>query len=468
MKPVLAKWPQPKRNVAFLPFAAGVFLFAFLVLAIATDQIFLTLVLAPPLAIAGAWALVGWPQVARKDGKPLVEPKVKPFLFFVLAPLFAILLYPLLGYPLTTLGFPLKFIAVASLVVSISLAVAGAYLLVGFPNLWGFARAQYALIPPERRPFLFFPLFVLFFLVLYLGVGVSSTEAVASASYRNVELLVVLPLCVILAALGAYFLVGFPKPTRNPKEYLPKVTGKHRPLYFGLTFLLAGIPFTYILGALLNAAAGLDSHSQALLPSELLLPLAVILGYTLSLGVAALVWGTPARWRRYDDYQPGLHPKARRPVQVSLSLAAGLLVVVIFGLSGLDIFWGLVAGTLVALLALVAITGVLATALRRRKEGGQVLPELPDGRKPLVLFPTWLAIAFLLFASLTYAFPQTVAWNALGAGFLGLVIALAVVELPLVRDLLEERRQERERRKAWKARRKERLAQEADEAKTQG
>src|SRR5438552_14321473 len=68
-KPVLASWPQKRRNLLFGPIALGVFLVVFLAIGFPTSDPFVAGLVALPAAIAGAWALLGWPVVARKDGK---------------------------------------------------------------------------------------------------------------------------------------------------------------------------------------------------------------------------------------------------------------------------------------------------------------------------------------------------------------------------------------------------------------
>lgn len=466
MKPVLAHLPPRRRTLLFVPAILGAFLVLGLILALTTHDPYFTLVLGLPGSVAAAWALLGWPEMPhRKGGKPILSAKAKPWLFFVLAPLFVALLYFVLGVPLTKVGLPVKWVAVLSLVLALGLGCALAYWLVGFPRGVVRARETYERIPPERRPWLFYPLSVAFFLLLYLSLGVLTTGALDKVDVDrtlllNLQPLILLPLCLLLSCLLAYLLVGFPRPTRTPKDLMQKVTGKSRPRLFFATFLLAGIPFTVVLGTLLNAVARTSSNSRAFLPSEVILPLAVVLGYALSLGVAALWWGTPRSWRRYDDYEPGVHPKARPFVNLGAGLAMLLLVTVAFGLAGLEIFYGLLVGGILGTLLTLQLWGVLPRILARRRES-TLLPSLPDRVKPLVLFPTWLLLTALLFATLTFAFPEHVAWNFVGSLLLGLAVALFLVEQSLLATLLEERRKERERRRAWKERRKQTL-READ------
>lgn len=455
MKPVLSAWPPKKRTLFFAPIAAGIFLLSFLVVAFATQNFFLALLLPPALGIGGAYALVGLPEITRKDGKALIEPKLRPYLFFVIVPLLALVLYPILGIALTQVGLPLKWLAVVSIVLSLGIAIAAAYFLVGVPNVYATARKQYEQIPRERRPFLFFPLFVVFFLALYIVLGVATTQLLGviapgdPTALLNIQVLVLAPICALLAGVLAWLLVGIPKLARNPTVYLDKVTGKHRPRVFLATFLLLGIPLTIVLGAILTATTPL--------PSTLVLGLSVILGYMLSLGIAALAWGTPTRWRRYDDYVPGVDPRVRVPLLVGASIATGLAVVVAFGLAGLDLFWGMLAGVLLATLVAVLLTGTHKRIAARRGQD-TLVPNLPDGMKPLILFPAWLLTSLLIFAILTYLLPGLVAVNALVGLAVGLVLAFVLLEQPLLKELREERQRERQKRKEWEARRKERLA----------
>lgn len=462
MKPVLAAWPPKKRTVSFAPFAAGIFLLAFLVVAFATQNVFLALLIPPFIGVGGAYALVGWPDVQTKDGKPLIEPKVKPYLFFVLAPLFAIVFYPIFGIALTQVGLPLKWLAIVSIVLALAAGIALAYFLVGMPNVYAAAKKQYTDIPPERRPYLFFPLFVVFFLVFFLTLGVASTKLVGTlaagddpSSLLNLQVLVLLPLCLLVSGLLAWLLVGIPKAVTAPAHHLPKVTGRHRPRVFFATFVVLGLALTYVIGAVLTFYVPL--------PGPVVLPLALVLGLMLSGGIALLVWGTPSRWRAYEDYRPGLPPEARIPLRVVGATALGIAVIVVFGLVGIDLFWGILVGALVAGIASLFATGVHRTILARRKEASFV-PDIPDGLKSLILFATWIVIAFVLFAILTFLLPGLVAVNALVAVVVGLVIAFLVLEQPLLKELRAERRLERQKRKEWEARRKARL----EEAKKEG
>lgn len=455
VKPVLSAWPAKKRNAAFPALALGIFVLGFVIVAFTTQNILLAFLIPTLLAVGGAYALVGWPTIAMKDGKPLIEPKVKPYLFFVLAPIFALLLYPILGLLLMTLGVPpIKWLAVITIVLAAAIGITLAYLLVGIPNVYAAAKKQYTDIPPERRPFLFFPIFVVAFLILFLTLGVVSTALVGRAApgstgmLLNVQVLVLLPLCLILAALIGWLLVGVPKVLTAPAHHLPKVTGKHRPRVFFATVVLAGIPLTLIVGALLTVYSPL--------PATLVLPLAVLLGFMTSLGIALVAWGTPARWRRYDDYQPALPRSAHLPLKIGAALFVGIVILVGFGLADIDLFWGILVGAIAAAIVGIVLTGLHRRVLARRGET-TLVPDLPDAMKPLILFPAWAIIAFVIFAILTYLLPGLVAVNALVAIVIGLALTFLLLEQPLLKEVREERRREREKRKEWEARRRARI-----------
>ncbi|HVM46212.1 MAG TPA: hypothetical protein VM582_09780, partial [Candidatus Thermoplasmatota archaeon] len=393
MKPVLSAWPPKKRTVAFAPIALGLWLVSFIVVALATQNIFIALLVPPFLAVGGAYALVGWPEIRTKDGKPLIEPRVKPYLFFVLAPLFALILYPILGMILMMAGLPpTKWLVIITIVLAIGVAATLAYLLVGVPNVYASALRQYRSIPPERRPFLFFPLSVVLFLAIFLALGVVTTRLVGRAGpastglLLNIQVLVLLPVSAALAALLAWLMVGVPKVLTAPAQHIPKVTGKHRPRAFLATFALAGIPLTIILGAILTYYSPL--------PATIVLALALLLGYVTSLGIALLAWGTPARWRTYEDYQPAIPPRAHTPLKLGGAFFVGLAIVVGFGLADIDLFWGVLVGAIVGTLVGIVLTGTHRRVLARRGEP-TLVPDLPDGMKPLILFPTWFLIAFV-------------------------------------------------------------------------
>ncbi|GEM_PF-4539835 len=470
MKPVLAKLSAERRTLLFVPVAAGGFLLAFILLAILTPDIYYPVVFSLPLGIAAAWYVLGWPILTHKDGKPILDPKIKPYLFFPLAIFLALLLYPVVGYPITQARVPLDLASYLSIALAATGACVLAYLAVGFPTVNVRLVELYRNLPQEQRRHLFWPLFVVLFLLLYVLLGVLTTGFMDRYPDRvpellNLQPLVLLPLCILLAGLAGYLMVGIPTPKRNPAEYVQKVGGKARPRLFVATTVVLGVPFTAVVGALLTGFTRVNARSKDVIPADALLPIALVLGFAASFGIAAALWGGPRRWRRYPDYQPGLPPRARLPVYLAVSLAAALVVVAAFGAAGLDIFYGLLAGLFVGVLVGLALTGTLKRILGRRDQG--LVPPISDRSKPLILFPVWFGVALLLFAVLTYTLPDLVAVNLLGGLAVGLVVALLLLENRLFRALIQERREARARRKEWRQLRKQRLAEEMGEDATQ-
>lgn len=467
MKPLLASKPAKWRTLLFAPTLLGLVLVLFLVLGFITDAFLPSLVVALAAGAAGAVVLLGWPEVRKKDGSPLVAPRWKPFLFFPSALLIGIVLYPIVGALLTQAKLPAQLIAYVALAICVLAACVTSYVLFGFPHVIHAARNAYAMVPPDRRSSLFFPLFVLLFFIIFISLGVGTTQAMSKVDDQdlllNIQVLVLLPLSLALAGLGAYLLVGIPKPQKSPKEYLPAVTGRHRPWAFALTFIVLGIPLTVALGALLTWLAG---RTQSF-PEGLVLPLSILLGFMLSLGIAALVWGTPARWRQFEDYRPGIPERARLPLYLGTGVLVALVVTVVFGLTGADIFWGLLTGTILGVIVALQLAGIMALIAQRRNQP-TLVPDMPDGLKPIIFFPAWLLLAGILFATTTYVLPDIVHWNFLLSLVLSLALLLFLVEQPLLVDILADRRRQKEKRKAWEARRQERLAQELSDAESKG
>lgn len=460
-KPVLSTWPQKRRNLLFGPIGIGIFLVVFLSVGFPTSDPFIAGLVAIPAAIAGAWALLGWPVLRLKDGRPLVEPKYKPYLFFALAPAFAIVGYVLFGILITKLPIPTALIVPISITLAIVLGCALAYFLVGFPHAILAVRKRYKELPPERRPFLFFPLFAIIFLVLYIGLGAGTTQALGRFADKtvfllNIQVLLLLPFTLLVSALAAYLLVGFPKPERSLRESLPKVGGRHRPRALILTFLVVGIPLTVGIGYLLTTFANGGAASSAFLPETLVLPLALVLGYSLALGFAVAVWGTPARWRKYDDYKPGLSPRARLGASGAAGIAVALACTVAFGLADIDLFWGMLVGVLLGIAVGVLISGA-HRRIAQRRGADTLLPDLPDRVKSVLLISTWLVLALVIFSVLTYALPDIVGWNAGIALLAGLAVAFVLVEQALIREWRDDMRATRQRNKAWAKHRKEEL-----------
>lgn len=450
MRPVLERWPQKKRNLWFGPSALGLALVAFVLVGFTmtaaapeANGVLVALLFGPALGVAGAWALFGWPQLTTRTGKPLVSARWRPFLWFPLFVVFSAVGYVVLGTFLTPI-LPPTLLAYVALGVSVIAAGVVAFWLVGFPHLVRFAKDQWATVPVDRRPFLFFPIAAVLTLLFYFLLGLAITQ---TAIPLSVQPLIVLPIAITLACVAAFFLVGFPKPKRSLKTYVPEVPGRSRPLAFLVTWLLAGLPLAYLAGLALSLAPAF--------PHAALLPLALVLGYAAAVGVAALAWGTPRSWRRFSDYKPGLPQGARVALFVPILVGFAIVGSVVAYALGLDLFWGILLGGAVGALVGLRASGAWSKLTEMRAGSKTLLPPMPDMVKPLVLFPTWILVGGLLFVVVTYAFPTLFAVAFVLAAVLGLAVAVLLVEEATIRETMADRRE----RKAQEAERKRRRAE---------
>lgn len=447
MRPVLEGWPQKKRNLWFGPMALGGFLVAFLVTGFVmtaaapeANGVLVALLVGPAVGVALAWRLFGWPHLTTSTGKPLVSERAKPFLWFPLFLVFTFVGYVVLGTFLTPI-LPPTVLAYVALVASMLASGVLAYWLVGFPRLVKLAKDEWAQVPVERRPFLFFPIAAALTLLFYFLIGLALTQTSLPLS---VQPLLALPAGLLLACAAAYLLVGFPKPQRSLKQYVPEVPGRARPLAFFLTFLVAGLPLAYLAGLALSLSPGL--------PHAALLPLALVLGYAAALGVAALAWGTPKRWRQFSDYRPGLPKGARIALFVPIVVGCGVAGAIVAYALGLDLFWGILPGTAAGVLVGLRLSGAWARLADLRGDSRTILPEMPDMVKPLVLFPVWFLVGGLLFVVITYAAPRLFGVAFVASAVLGLAVAVYLVEEATIKEAWVERRE----RKAAEAERKRR------------
>lgn len=455
-KPALPKFSvsaQAKRNVRFFGAAGGISLIVFLFLGFTLtssapqlDGFLIALIAGPAIGVTAARLLYGWPRFETKEGKPLVGPRARPYLFFPLTTVFAGAFYVVLGVALSPV-LPVSVVVYVPLAVGVLGGAALAYFLVGFPPLVTEARAQWSRVPPAHRPWLFFPFAVAFALVAYFLLGVALTNTPMSPTLQP---LVALPLGAILGGVAAYFLVGFPKPTKSVREYVPDVPGRRRPLAFAVTFLVAGVPLSFLVGLALGLVPNF--------PHGALLPLALAAGYVAALGVAAAAWGTPKRWRQFADYKPGLPEGARIALFVPTVLALAVVGAATSAAVGGDMFLGVLVGTALGVLAGLVVSGAWARLRRARGASPTLLPELPDKVKPLVAFPVWFLTGGIVFLVLMYALPAYSTTHLIIAFVVGCVVSVGLVEEPAIREWLAARRAERERAAALEARRREALA----------
>lgn len=429
MEPALKKLPPLRRALLFVPIALLAALLAFLLVGFPTDQVALAILVAPFAGVAVAWWLVGWPQIARKDGKPLVEPRVKPWLFFVAFPLYLAFAYPFLGLALSPI-LPPALVVYAPLGLAVVVAAVGAYFTTGFPSFGKDAQAAWGRIPPKTRPWLSIPVGLLLSLVFYFLLGWALT-VYTGAPWAP---LLALPVGLVAGFALAILLLGFPRPERSVAQMVPRPPGNARPGLLVATWLLLGLPCAF--------AAGLLLALVPFVPRAYELPTSLLAGFLLSFGLAVLVWGLPGRWRKLPDYTPGVSPEVRVALVFPLTVGIAGLVSFSLGFAGLDFALALLFGTLVGI-----VVAVLATGTHRRLREARAPEAIPEKVKPLLLFPVWIVVASLLFVPLTWALPAWLPLNLVAALLVGFVVAFLLIE----RDVYGEWRGERARKRAFRA-----------------
>jgi hypothetical protein len=378
VEPLLRTLKPRDRAVAFVPAALGGAVVLFLLLAYPTNQIAVSLLVAPFGGLAIAWLLLGWPRLARADGTPYVTPRAKPWFFFPVFILLSVFLYPFLGLALTPY-VPLAFVVYAPLALAVALAGVASFYLVGFPPIWDDFMIAWGRVPAGTRPWLSVPAALALSLGLYFLVGWSLT-AFASLPWAP---LVAFPIALLAGAALAVLVFGLPRPARGVAELVPAPPGNARPILFGTTWFVSTAILLYAVGALLT------SYAPPSLPARGVLPISVVVAAILSLGIAVLVWGTPAKWRRLPDYTPGVAPEVKAALLPGLWIVATLVLTVVAGLAGLDFLPSLASSAIVAFAVVVVAAGGLRSIRHRR-------PSIPEAIQPAVFFVAWVAFAAVL------------------------------------------------------------------------
>lgn len=447
MKGLLEERVQdPWRTVLLLPTAllAGLLLF-FLVGLTNTLGFALSLVIGLALGTAGAVALLGPPriQIPRVEVPPGVR-EHREWFFPLLALVLGAIVYVLAGLAYTMVeALPAGYGSWAALVLALVAGPALAYLLVGAPSPVPPLRDAWARVPEERRPWLTVPLGLLLATVLFLLLGLAwtalplPTAAMVPGS---------LALALLLGFGIAAALLGVPTPQRSPRELVPEVPARARPVAFLVTLLVLGPVLAFLVGIPLSRLA-------SVLPSTLLFPLSLLLGYLLAFVASAAWWGLPGRWKGVPV--PGVPEDVRLALLLPLALAGGAVLAFLLELLlPIGLFPSILVGGSLGLLLALRATG--ATQRVRPRNRTTLLPDLPDTVKPLVLLPLTLVLGTLLFFTLGYV-GLGFAWSLALGGSIGLALALALVEEPLLRQVLHRRRQRRARRQLIEERRAELL-----------
>lgn len=427
MKPLLSKVAPARRTLLFAPVALFAAFLAFFIVGLIAGVFIVAALLALPLGLGVAWLFLGTPDLRRKDGRPWIEPKVRPYMSIPTAALVALVLYYVVGIVVTPIeAIPIAVVSYITIAVALAGGVAAGVLLFGAPPVARAPRDAYAKIPPEKRPYLFFPLAFLFFAIVYYGLGTALT------SYGPPSLpqaLVAIPVALVSGAALAYLLVGFPRPKRKLAE-TPPIPARARPVLFAATVVALGPLFAFALGPF---ASDLPFGGVV----DLYIGLGV--GYVLAIVAAFLAWGGPRRWGREGDWRPNLPPELRVAFFVPAALLVGSVVVVVASVAGLPFAVALLLGTGVGVLAGLAASG----ALKRVRRTPEALRELPEIVKPLVFFAVWFLVGGLVYVGLVTLFGPY-AWAAVVLAFLaGLAAAAGVVEGPYLRERARVRAERR-------------------------
>lgn len=459
----LRDWvPEKYRRYAFLPLALGLGFLVFGIVGL-TVQEFLAafvagIVLGPVLAYGALGPPLTRAEVAKAQARlPRLPPERRAFLFFPAAILAAAVFYFLAGLALTTLPLDEDLLVLPALLLAVPAAIAVAFLLYGFPRprrgLRGL-RSPLELVPEEKRPFLFFPLGLVFAAPLYLLLGLLLTEFLVPSVAGQPGLLDPDPVAS-LALLGAvalgfaasYRLVGVPRASAiRERLRVPEVPERARPAAFVAFVVVVGSLLALVLGGTLGA---LDAFAgEAAL--DLAFPLFLLAGWLLAAPLAGKLFGYPVPRKPLRAYVPALGREHRAAALLPLTIALGLAFTLLLGLAlGRVPFADLEDAYLDALLAfpLAFLVALRLLRVRARELDPRALEALPERAKPAVVVALTLLAGTLLFTAVGQVLTGFLAAAAVSYG-LGLALALALVErsglAPALGRRAERRRRERE------------------------
>lgn len=326
MRPLLeGRFDPPVRTLLYVPvaLAVGLLLF-FLVGLVGVVGFGASLAVGLLLGFAAALGVTGPPVLVGSEGvlpDPIQEHL--PWLFFPLVLVITLLSYVALGVAYSSAGLPVAWSAVVPLALALVLAVAGSYLLVGFPSLGRYGTAAVERVPEgywEHTPWLFFPLALVLGLVAYFLVGLAYTSSPLPELYLTQVAVGV----AVVAGLGlAYLAVGFPDPPEAVRRPQQAVDEDRRPwLFFPL-----GLAITLVLFLVLGVAY----TSAAFLPAGLGLPVTMVLAAALGFGASYALVGVPTPEEPVGSYAPEVPPAARPVAFVVTVLLVGPLLAFLAG-----------------------------------------------------------------------------------------------------------------------------------------
>ncbi len=437
---------DPLRTILLLPVGFVLGLLLFFLVGLSNLAGFLwSLVLGLILGFAATVLLLGPPRITV----PTVEvpPGVREhreWFFPLLALVLILVIYFLAGLAYTMVDvLPTTYGSSVAVVVALVAGPALAYLLVGAPNPAPTLRNAWARVPEERRPWLSIPLGLVLAILLFIVIGVAWTQLPIPTTYMVPVSLV---LALVLGFGTATMLLGAPTPKRSPRELVPEVSARTRPVAFTLTVLVLGPVLALLVGVPL-------SYLGNLLPPAFLFPLSLLLGYLLAFAASTAWWGLPGRWKGVAV--PSVPEDVRLALLLPLALGIGaVLAFLVELLLPIGLYPSILVGGSLGLLLALHFTG--ATERVRARERGTVLPDMPDTVKPLVLLPLALVLSAVLFLTLGYV-GLGFTWSLVVGGSLGLALALGLVEEPLLREHVERRRHRRAREQLLEERRAELL-----------
>lgn len=442
--PLLGRLSAAKRTRLFAPVAIGLGFVLFFVVGLATASFPAALLTGFPLGVAGAWALLGAPEVKRKDGKPWIDPAVRPWMALPTALVAGTVIYFLVGIAVTaTPQVPIDYAAYLTLAAAVVGGVALGLALFGPPPLAKVPADAWKRVPADRKPWTFFPLALVLFALLYYGLGVALTAYVPSDDAP--QALIALPIALLVGCGLAYLLVGIPRPRRSMQEVLPTIPAKGRPALFAATIVLLGPFFGFLLGPFVTAAA---------LPGVLDLYAGLAAGLVLAAALAFVVWGGPGRWSRHGEWRTEIAPPVRLALFAPTALLVGVVAAAVADVAGAPFSAALAVGAVLGLAAGLAASG----GLRRVPSAPKALRETPEIVKPLLFLAAWILVGGAVYVAFTSVFFAHPGWAVALSVVLGFAAAVAVVEAPLLAAWQEERRREREERRELRRERAARLA----------